>query len=112
MAGSEDTSSADGVGVSSVILFGGAVQLAVVTVDHGPDGIAEIAQQVPAVRHLDRLRCALADPVGVGAGTVARDDLDPGMLTKPLRQCLSLTIRQQVRRSTTSLRLRSTRMVP
>ncbi len=77
-------------------LLGGAVEIAVVAVDHGTDGIAEIAQQVPAVGHLDRLRRALADPVGIGAGTVTRDDLDPGMLTKPLRQRLGLTVRQQV----------------
>ena len=77
-------------------LLGGAAEIAVVTVDDGPDGIAEIAQQAPAVRHLDRRRRPLMDPVGIGAGTVTRDDLDPGMLTKPRRQRLGLTVRQQV----------------
>ena len=63
-----------------------------VAIDDSPHSIAEIARQVPAVRHLDRLRRALADPVGVGARTVARDDLDPGTLAKPLRQRLSLAV--------------------
>jgi hypothetical protein len=55
---------------------------------------SEIAQQVPAVRHPDCLRRALAYPIGVGASTVTRDDFYPGMLTKPFRQRLSLTVRQ------------------
>ena len=67
-----------------------------VAVDHSTDGIAEIAQQMPAVRHLDRLRRALANPVGIGTGTVSRNDLDSRMLTKPLGQRLGLTVRQQV----------------
>ena len=54
------------------------------------------AQQVPAVRHLDRVRRALAHAVRVGASPVARDDLDPGMLTKPTGQGVGLPVRQQV----------------
>ncbi len=63
---------------------------------HGADGIAEVTQQVPAVRHLDRIRRTLAHAVRVGAGPVARDDLDPGMLTKPSGQGVGLPVRQQV----------------
>jgi len=63
---------------------------------HGADGIAEVAQQVPAVRHLDRIRRALAHAVRVGAGPVARDDLDPGVLTEPPGQGFALPVGQQV----------------
>ena len=79
-----------------VHLLGGTVEIAVVAVDDGTDGIAEVAQQMPAIRHLDRLRRALAYSVGVGASTFTRDDLYPGMLTKPFRERLSLTVWQQV----------------
>ena len=63
---------------------------------HGADGIAKVAQQVPAVGHLDRIRCSLAHAIRVGAGPVARDDLDPGVLTKPSGQGVGLPVRQQV----------------
>ena len=49
---------------------------------HGADGIAEVTQQVPAVGDLDGIRRALTHTVRVGAGPVARDDFDPGVLTK------------------------------
>ena len=79
-----------------VHLLGGAAEITVVAINDGADSIAEIAQQVPAVRHLDRFRRALADTVGVGTSTVARDNLNPGMLTKPVGQRLSLAIWEQV----------------
>ena len=65
-------------------LLGGTAEITVVAIDDGADSIAEIAQQVPSVGYLDRFRRALADPIGVGTSTVARDYLDPGMLTKPI----------------------------
>ena len=55
-----------------------------VAIGDGADSIAEITQQVPAVRNLDRFRRALADAIGVGTSTVARHNLDPRMLTKPI----------------------------
>ncbi len=51
---------------------------------------------MPAVGPLDRLWRALANSIGVGTSTVARDNFDPRMLTEPIRQRLGLTIRQQV----------------
>jgi hypothetical protein len=59
-------------------------EITVVAIDDGADSIAEITQQVPAVRNLDCFRRALADPIGVGTSTVARHNLDPRMLTKPI----------------------------
>jgi len=82
------------------VLFAGLLRRtadgAMVAVDHGADGIAEVAQQVPAVGDLDRIRRTLAHAVRVGAGSVARDDLDPGVLTKPSGQGFGLPVGQQV----------------
>ncbi len=64
-----------------------------VPVDDGSDGIAKIAQQVPAVGYSNRLWGALAAPIGVGTRAVAGNDLDPRMLTKPRCECLGLAIR-------------------
>ncbi len=41
------------------------------TIDYDADRVTEVAQQVPAVRHLDRIRCALAHAVRIGAGPPA-----------------------------------------
>jgi hypothetical protein len=50
------------------------------TIDYGLNGITEVAQQVPTVSNLNRVRRPLADSVGVGAGTVTRDNLNTGVL--------------------------------
>ena len=65
-------------------------------IDNGADGVAEVVQQVPAVSNLNGVWGALAHPVGVGAGTVACDHLDAGMLAKPGGQCFRLPIGQEV----------------
>jgi len=52
----------------------------VVPIDNGTDGIAEITKQVPAIRHLDRFRRSLTNPIRVSAGAVACDHLDAGTL--------------------------------
>ena len=62
-------------------LLGGALDDAVVAIDNGTDGIAEITKQVPAIRYLNRFRRSLTDPVRVGAGVVACDHLDAGTLS-------------------------------
>jgi hypothetical protein len=51
---------------------------------------------VPTVSDLNRVRRPLAGSVGVGAGAIARDNLDTGVLAKPRGQRFSLSIRQQV----------------
>jgi len=65
-------------------------------VNHGANGIAEVAQEVPAIGHLDRVRRTLTDPVCIGARTVAGDDLNSGMLTQPRSECLGLSVRQEI----------------
>ena len=67
-----------------------------VAINDGPNGIAEVAQQVPTVGHLDRLLRALPNSIGVGTSTVARDNFNSGMLTEPIRQRLGLAVRQQI----------------
>jgi len=44
-----------------------------------PDGVAEIAQEMPAVGGLHRRRCPLTRPIGIGASAVSGDDLDRGV---------------------------------
>lgn len=77
-------------------LLGSTAEIAMVPIEDGPDGIAEVAQQTPAVGHLDRVRRALADAVSIGTRTVAGDDLGPGMPTKPCCEGLGLAVRQEV----------------
>lgn len=61
-------------------------------VDHRPQRIAQIAQQMPAVRDLDRRWRA----VGVSPRAVTGDDLDTRVRPEPSGQGLGLPIRQQV----------------
>jgi hypothetical protein len=75
----------------------GAADLAVMTVEHGLQGIRAVAQPVPAIGPLNRVGRTLADAVGVGPGTVARDDLDGGMLPEPGGEGVGLPVGQQVK---------------
>ena len=59
-------------------------------------GIAEIAQQMPAIRNLDGVGCALSGTVGVGAGAIARDEGHARVLPQPHRQGLGLTVGKQI----------------
>jgi hypothetical protein len=51
---------------------------------------------MPPIAYLNRIRCPLTDAVRVGTGPIAGNNLDPGMLTQPLSEAVSLAIRQQV----------------
>jgi hypothetical protein len=42
-----------------------------VAINDGADGVAKIAQHMPAIRDLDRVGRTLAHPVGIRAGPVA-----------------------------------------
>ena len=66
------------------------------TVDDSPNGITEVAQQMPTVSNLNRVRRPLANTVGVGAGTVTCDGLNNGVLAKPRGQSVCLSVGQQV----------------
>lgn len=60
------------------------------------DGVAQVAQQMPAIRDLDGIRGALARTVGIGAGPIARDHLYTGVLAQPGGQSLGLAVWQEV----------------
>jgi hypothetical protein len=62
-------------------------------IDHCSNGVTEIAQQMPAVSNLNSARCTPADPIRVSSGTIARNDLDARMLTKPVGKRLCLPVR-------------------
>ena len=81
-----------------------------VAIESVAHGIAEIAQQVEPVGHLDRLRSTGANAVGVGAGAVTGHDLDTGVRLQPGGDGLGLAIGQQVDRRFS--RSRSTMRVP
>jgi hypothetical protein len=67
-----------------------------VTANDSLNRVTKIAQQMPPITHLNRIRCPLTDAVRVGTGPIAGNNLDPGMLTQPLSEAVSLPIRQQV----------------
>jgi hypothetical protein len=62
-------------------------------------GVAEIAQKMPAIRNLDRFRSAGPNTIGIAAGPIPGDDLDTGMLFQPRLDRLGLAVTQQVNRS-------------
>ena len=82
------------IGCGVLDLFGRTPELAMVAIDNATNGVAEIAQQVPAIRNLDRLRRALADAVCIGTGAIACDHLDARVLSKPCGERLSLPVRK------------------
>ncbi len=66
------------------------------SVNHGTNGIAKIAQQMPSVGDLNSIGCPLAYSVWISAGAVYGDDLDTGTLAQPLSQSRSLAIGQKI----------------
>ena len=64
-------------------------------VEHLLEGFHQILEQVKPISDLDGLWRSLARPISIGSGSVARDDLYPGVGPQPLRQGLGLTIGQQ-----------------
>ena len=76
-------------------------------IEHTAERITAVAQQMPPVGDLNGLRRPLAGSIGVGAGTIADDDLDRRMVPEPRGQGLGLGSR-----STRRPRSRSHRIVP
>jgi hypothetical protein len=70
--------------------------IGMVTANDGLNSVTQLAQQMPPIAHLNRIRCPLTDAVCVGAGPIAGNHLYPGMLTQPPSEAVSLPIRQQV----------------
>ena len=59
-------------------------------------GLAEIAEEVPSIRDLHGLRCALPDGISIGAGTVTGDNLDPVVTPQLGRERVGLAVGQKV----------------
>ena len=75
-----------------VELLGGMLNGAMMSVDYGANGVAEIAQQMPSIGHLNYVGGTLANAVCIGARTVTGDNLNPWVLTQPHCECLGLTV--------------------
>jgi hypothetical protein len=67
-----------------------------VPVTEGLDSLSEVAEQMPSVSNLNGAWRALADPVGIGAGAIAGDDLDAGTILQPGGDGGGLAIGQQI----------------
>ena len=65
-------------------------------IEHTAQRITAVAQQMPPVGDLNGLRRPLAGSIGVGAGTIADDDLDRRMVLEPRGQGLGRAVGQQV----------------
>src|SRR4051794_21922233 len=65
-------------------------------IEKAPQGVTAIAQQMPAVEDLGGIRRALGGSVGIGAGAVADNGRDTGMLLQPCRQSVGTAVGQQV----------------
>ena len=61
----------------------GATNGSIVPVPKSLNRLAGIAQEVPSIGDLDSTRGTLADTVGIGARTIAGDDLDAGPTMQP-----------------------------
>ena len=60
------------------------------------DRLTQVVPQVPAISHLHRVRRTRVGSLGEGAGSIAADDLDAGVLGQPVAKGLGLPIRQEV----------------
>jgi len=61
----------------------------------GLQRLGQVLQEVEAVGDLHRLGRAAPDAVGVGAGAIAGDHRDAGVLAQPRRQGARLAVGQQ-----------------
>ena len=73
--------------------------------------LAEVAEQVPSVRHPYSVRRSLSRALRIGASPVAGDDLHARMALQPIRQGAQGAARQQVDRSI-SLQVQQNGAVP
>jgi len=81
---------------SGAAMLRGATCGGIVPVTESLDGLSRIAEQVPGIGDLDGVWGALTNAVGVGAGTIAGDDLDPRTITQPDRDGGGLAIGQEI----------------
>ncbi len=90
-AGLGDRRDGDGVR-GSVSGLEGRVHNRRVSLEHALDGLAQVLEQVPAIRDLLGLRGACRRRLGVGRRTVPADHLDPGMGLEPSRHGIRITV--------------------
>jgi hypothetical protein len=62
-------------------------------------GVAKIAQKMPPIRNLNRIRSTGPHAVGIVAGAIVGDDLDAGMRLQPRLDSLGFAVTQQIDRS-------------
>src|SRR3954462_13520618 len=65
-------------------------------IEHTAERITAVAQQMPPVGDLNGLRRSLAGSIGVGAGTIADDDVHRRVVPVPPGQGLALPVGQQL----------------
>jgi hypothetical protein len=75
-------------------LIDGGERLAM-RMEHLIEGFHQVLQQMKPVSDLHGLWRPVACPVGIGSGTIARDDLHPRVGPQPRRQGLGLSVGQQ-----------------
>jgi len=68
-------------------------------------GVAKIAQKMPPIRNLNRIRSTGPHAVGIVAGAIAGDDLDAGMRLQPRLDSLGLAVTQQIDRPVSILQI-------
>src|SRR5690349_19467851 len=68
----------------------------VMVIEHAAQSIAAVPEEMPPIGDLDGLWRSLAGSVGIGAGTIAHDDLYAGMAPQPYRQGFRLAVGQEI----------------
>jgi hypothetical protein len=58
--------------------------------------LTQVAQEVPSIGHLDRLRRSLPDSFCIGAGAVPADNLHARVCAQPRGDGLALPVRQKI----------------
>jgi hypothetical protein len=61
----------------------------------GGQRIAQVLEQVPAIRHLDSLGSPYVRGFRISAGPISANDFNTGLSLEPDRQCLGLPVREQ-----------------
>jgi hypothetical protein len=74
----------------------GAPGSGIVPVTKSLNRISKIAEQMPTIGDLDGARSTLTNAVGIGASTIAGDDLNAGPIAQPRGDSCSLAIGQEI----------------
>jgi hypothetical protein len=75
---------------------GGLPHRAAMPIHHTLQGFAEIVEEMPPIRDLERIGDPLPSRLGIRASTITRDDLDAFMMLQPIRDGGGLAVGQQV----------------